>query len=85
MEAGIKDFEASSAWGISAPAGTPPEVVGRINAALVTISQMPDVTEKMVALGVEPHSGTPQQYTTVLQNEAQKYRVLLPQIGLKKD
>lgn len=85
IEAGVKDYESSSAWGISAPAGTPREVVARLNGAMQEVLRLPDVGEKMLALGVEPRPGTPEQYTEVLQSENRKYAALLPRIGMKRD
>ena len=51
-EAGMPGFEASSMFGMAAPAGTPPAVIERINAELGKILQLPDVTAKLLEQGV---------------------------------
>ncbi len=59
-ESGLPGYEVGSWQGVFAPAGTPPEIVKRLNAEIVKIVNMPDVQEKLTALGAEPvgeHAG----------------------------
>jgi tripartite-type tricarboxylate transporter receptor subunit TctC len=84
-EAGVKDFESSTIWGISAPKGIPPEVVKKLNGEVSAVIRMPDIVEKMLAHGVEPRTGTPEEYTALLRAEFEKYRVVLPRIGIKPE
>jgi tripartite-type tricarboxylate transporter receptor subunit TctC len=61
-EAGIDNLEVINWYGILAPAGTPRDIVTRLNTEWVKIAAMPDTTEKMQSAGVEPLSGTPEQF-----------------------
>src|SRR5204862_1600760 len=79
-EAGIKEFESSSFWGLSAPKGTPPESERKLNGEARAVVRMPDIVEKIFAQGMEPRSGTPEEYTAFLRAEFETYRVLLPRI-----
>ncbi|HJY78525.1 MAG TPA: tripartite tricarboxylate transporter substrate-binding protein, partial [Burkholderiales bacterium] len=84
-EAGVKDFETSGSYGISVPKGTLLGVVKKLNLEAFTVMRMPDITEKMYAQGVEPRSGTPEEYLAHLRAEFEKYRVLLPRLGMKPE
>jgi len=53
-EAGLAGYEIGSWQGVFAPAGTPVDVVKRLNTEIVKIINMPDVREKLVGLGAEP-------------------------------
>ena len=84
-EAGVKDFESSSFWGISAPKGTPHDIVRKLNGETQAVVRMADIVEKMLGQGMEPRSGTPEEYTALLRAEFEKYRILLPRIGVKPE
>jgi tripartite-type tricarboxylate transporter receptor subunit TctC len=58
-EAGVAGYEVTVWFGLVAPAGTPREVVQKLNAETVRILAMPDVRERFLAQGVEPAGGTP--------------------------
>lgn len=84
-EAGVKDFEASSLWGISAPAATPAFAVKKLNEEIGAVLQMPDIVEKMLAQGAEPRFGTPEQFTALLRADWEKQRGVLQRIGFKAE
>ena len=60
-ESGVPGFESGTWYALLAPAGTPREIVTRLNRAVVQIVQLPDVREKLNAQGAEPLTGTPEQ------------------------
>ena len=68
-EGGIENCEVTTWYGILAPAGTPREIVKRLNAELVQIVAMPDVVEKMRAAGTDPISSTPEQFADFIKSE----------------
>jgi tripartite-type tricarboxylate transporter receptor subunit TctC len=84
-EAGVKDFESSSAWGMSAPAGTPRVVVEKLNDAVGAVIEMPDIVEKLLAQGTEPRRASPEQFTATLKAESEKNRLVLARIGIKAE
>ena len=56
---GIKGMEVASGWhGLFAPAGTPPEIVARLNSEVVKVLAMPKIKERISALGAEPASSS---------------------------
>src|SRR5262249_44604294 len=84
-EAGVKDFETSGSYGISVPKGTLLGVVKKLNLEAVTVMRVPDITEKIHGKGVEPRPGPPEKYLAHLRAEFEKYRVLLPRLGMKPE
>ena len=53
IESGVKDYVVNTWMGFAVPAGTPEPVVGKLNAELNRIGQLPAVREKMLAQGIE--------------------------------
>src|SRR6185503_9291330 len=60
-KAGLPGFEVLSWEGVFAPAGTPAEIIGRLNSAIATIVNAAEVKKIWVNKGVETVTGTPQQ------------------------
>jgi len=84
-ESGVKGFESSTAWGISAPAGTPRAIVMRVSQEVGRVLEMPDIAEKLLAQGAEPRPGSPEQFIAVLKAESEKHREVVRRIGLKPE
>jgi tripartite-type tricarboxylate transporter receptor subunit TctC len=84
-EAGVKDFEASGSYGISVPKSTSPEIVKKLHGEVSAVLRVPDMAEKMLAQGVEPRFGTPEEYVANLRADFEKYRAVLPRIGIKPE
>ena len=84
-ESGLPGFEVGSWQGVFAPAGTPPEIVKRLNAEIVKILNMPDVKERLVALGAEPVGDTPEQYSAYVKSEVAKWSDIVKKSGAKVD
>src|SRR5918992_2073315 len=60
-EAGLRDFEVTTWYGVLAPAGTSKSVVNRLNAELVKIMHSPELKERLAATGTEPLTSTPEE------------------------
>lgn len=84
-ESGLPQFESVAAQGIFAPAGTPREVVQKLNTEIARIIRLPDVRAKWDQLGAEPVDNTPQQFTSWLSTEAQKWGKVIQVSGAKPD
>src|SRR5262249_46354238 len=69
QEAGVKDFASTTPIILMAPAGTPPEIVKKLNDAVANALADPAVKEKLNDLGAETEALTPQQLTAFLQKE----------------
>ena len=84
-ESGLAGYEVGSWQGVFAPAGTPPEIVKRLNAEIVKIIRMPDVNEKLTALGAEPVGNTPEEFGTLVRAEVGKWADVVKKSGAKVD
>jgi tripartite-type tricarboxylate transporter receptor subunit TctC len=85
-EAGIDNWEVTIWYGLLAPAGTPRDIVHRLNAEWVKIAAMPDVIEKMrSAGGAEPLSGTPEQFSEFIKAETVRWAKVIKEANLKID
>jgi len=84
-ESGLPGFEASNWFGLMAPAGTPPEIVTRLNAEAAKALQAPEVREKLAALGFEIQSSTPQEFATLLKSETEKWAKVIKASGARAE
>lgn len=69
----LPGYEAVSWGGVMAPAGTPPEVINRLNAEINKILKMPDVAEKLEALGAVIVGSTPDEFGAYVKSEIAKW------------
>lgn len=72
-ESGVPGFEAVSWIGAVVPAGTPKEIIRKINTDMVAVLNMPDVKEKLAASGAELKPGTPEQLAEHIRKEIDKW------------
>jgi tripartite-type tricarboxylate transporter receptor subunit TctC len=72
-ESGVPGFDATNSVGIVAPAATPPEIVTKLNAEIVRILRLPDIREKLIAMGAEPVGSTPEAFTAFIREETRKW------------
>jgi tripartite-type tricarboxylate transporter receptor subunit TctC len=73
-ELGIKGQEAETMQGVLAPAGTPKEIIDLLQREIAAILAMPDVRDKVLALGFEPSGITPAEFGTYIKAEIAKWR-----------
>ncbi len=83
--AGLKGFEASSWFGLLAPAGTPPDIVNRIQQEVAKSLSTPAIKEKMLGQGAIPSGNTPAQFATLIENEHKKWALVVKASGAKVD
>ncbi|MDB5862020.1 MAG: hypothetical protein JWQ76_5709 [Ramlibacter sp.] len=84
-ESGFPGFEIVAFAGVLAPAGTPPAVVARLSAEIKAIMEMPEVRERISALGTEPLASTPAEFTQFLQAEVPRVAGILRESGATID
>ncbi len=85
-EAGkLKGFEASSWFGLLAPAGTPPDIVSRIQQEVAKALATPAIKEKMLAQGAIPSGNTPQEFAKLIDTEIIKWAQVVKVSGAKVD
>jgi tripartite-type tricarboxylate transporter receptor subunit TctC len=82
-ESGVPGYEATGWFGVLVPAGTPPAIVERLNAAIVKGLAMVDARERLATLGGEVGGGPPEHFSAHIRKEAAKWSKLIKALGLK--
>ena len=84
-EAGLKDFEVTTWYGVLAPAGTPRNVITRLNAELVKVMHSPEMKDKLAATGTEARTSTPEEFAAYIKSEMAKWGDVIRKAGVKAD
>jgi len=82
-EAGLDNWVVSSRYGFLAPAGTPRDIIDRLNAEWTRSAAMPDTREKLKNVGVEPLTSTPEQYHEFLKTEIARWGKVTREANIK--
>ena len=84
--AGLPALEDISIWlGLVAPKGTPKPIIDKINAEVVKVLSDPAVKEKSERTGNYPVTTTPEQFAAFIRREADRWRKVIPETGIKFD
>ncbi|MFN0163656.1 MAG: Bug family tripartite tricarboxylate transporter substrate binding protein [Burkholderiales bacterium] len=81
----IPGFEIVTWQGIVMPAGTPRDVVVRLNREVNAVLQSPEVRQKFIEAGVDPVTSTPEAFTEVLRRDYEKYGRIIKAANIKVD
>ena len=84
-ESGIKPFDVSSWFGMIAPAGTPPEIVAKLNAAMNKAFDKPEVKEAYAKLGAVSEKNTPEQFGSFIKSEVASWAPVVKSSGATVD
>ena len=84
-EAGVANFEVPIWYGILAPAGTPRDIINRLNLELNKVVTTPDVRERLTTAGVEPITSTPEQFANFIKSETARYAKVIKDAGIKPE
>jgi tripartite-type tricarboxylate transporter receptor subunit TctC len=84
-ESGYKGFDAVTWFGLLAPAGTPKDVVARLNAEFNKALQNPELRKKLGDEGADPAGGTPEQFATLIRDEIPRWGAVVKESGAKVD
>ena len=85
-EVGVPGMELVGNWfGLFAPAGTPAEVVVRLNRELNAMLKAPEFVEGLDKVGAEPAGGTPDEFSRTYRQEADAWRSLIQRAGIKAE
>jgi tripartite-type tricarboxylate transporter receptor subunit TctC len=82
-EAGVPGYEAVGWFGSVAPAGTPREIVQRLNLETRNALALPDVRERVIAAGTEPATTTPEEFAAYIREETKKWGEVVRAGGIK--
>jgi len=84
-ESGLAGFDISTWFGVFAPAGTPPDIVAKLNSELVRILKTPEMRERLAGLGAEPVGNTSEQFLAYIRSEIPKYAKVIRESGARVD
>jgi tripartite-type tricarboxylate transporter receptor subunit TctC len=84
-EAGLPGFEASSWFGVFAPAGTPKEIITRLNMEIVKALTSPELKERLAAQGAEAVGNSPEQFAAHIRSETAKWAKVVKASGATVD
>jgi tripartite-type tricarboxylate transporter receptor subunit TctC len=84
-ESGLPGFEFNSFFAITAPAGTPKDIVGKLNAEIVKATNAPDVREKLIAQGFIIKASSPEELARQTREQLERYAKLFKQAGITVD
>ncbi len=85
IEAGLPNYESVAWFGLSMPAGTPKEIIDRMNAEGQKAVRAPDFVKRMNELGYEIMGGTPEQMAAAIQGEVRRWGPVVKASGAKVD
>jgi tripartite-type tricarboxylate transporter receptor subunit TctC len=81
----LKGFEIDTWWGLVAPAGTPAEVIERLNRAFTEALQQADTRSRFAQLMAEPVPGSPEQFGAFMKKELARYESVVKASGARVD
>ena len=82
-EAGLPGFETGSWQGVLAPAGTPAEIVSKLNAEIARILETPEMRQRLAAQGTEVRAGMPESLARFISAEIDRWAEVVEQSGVK--
>lgn len=85
IESGLQGYVVTAWKGLMVPAGTPPDIVNKLNKAMVKILAKPDMRQRMIDMGAEPVGDTPEQFAASIKKEAAWWAALVKSTGTKLD
>ncbi|MFZ2309791.1 MAG: tripartite tricarboxylate transporter substrate binding protein [Rhodoferax sp.] len=81
----LKGFSIDTWWGLVAPAGTPKDVIAKLNQAFVAALNTPEAQSRFAGLLAEPVPTTPEQFGALMKSELAKYQAVVKAAGAKVD
>jgi tripartite-type tricarboxylate transporter receptor subunit TctC len=85
QESGLAGFETGSWQGVLAPRGTPREIVGKLNAEIRRILNLPDVRKMLASQGADVRADTPEVFGRFLASETARWARIVKQAGVKAE
>jgi tripartite-type tricarboxylate transporter receptor subunit TctC len=84
-ESALPGFQAGTWYGLLGPKGTSREIVTTVNREVSRVAQLPDIREKLAALGAEPVTGTPEQFAAFIRSEVARWAKVVKAARIQLD
>jgi tripartite-type tricarboxylate transporter receptor subunit TctC len=84
-ESGLPGYEATAWFGVLAPAGTPRDIIDKLNALIVKSLRAPDMQQRLQADGAEAAGGTPEEFAAIIKRDIAKWAVVVKKSGARAD
>ena len=84
-EAGLDNFVVSIWYVMLAPTRTPPDIIVRLNREITKALEAPELRERLIASGIDPWPGTPEQSASLVRSETARYASIIKSLGLRLD
>ena len=81
----IPGLHANAWYGLFVPAGTPKEIISKLNTEIIKLMDNPEMRERLVGLGVESAPGTPDQLATLLRDDLVRWAKIVKDSGAQLD
>lgn len=85
QEAGVADFEVTNITGVLAPAGTPADIIGKLNAAIHKVLASAAAKERFAGLALEAAASTPEQFSTYIKDDFARWSRVVKEANIKVD
>ena len=83
-ESGLPNFAIEAWFGVVAPAGTPAPIITRLNEALIRVGEMPEVRNRLTALGFNMILSSPERFREAVLADHDKYGKLVPELAIRQ-
>ena len=84
-ESGLRGYDRSSWFGMLTPAGVPHDIIAQLNAAIGKVVNSPDMTKSFGRQGLEPQTGTSEQFAALIRGEIAQNAKLIKLAGVKPE
>ena len=84
-EEGLRGYEATNWFGLLAPAGTPMQVITKLNAVIVKVLHLPEVKNRLSSQGAEPVGNAPEAFAAHIKSEIARWKTVITQAGITAD
>ena len=84
-EAGLPGFDVVIWQGLVTPAGTPGDIIAKLNQEILRIYALPDAKEKIVAAGLDPVTSTPAEFNAFIRAESERWGKAIKEAGIRLD
>jgi tripartite-type tricarboxylate transporter receptor subunit TctC len=85
QQAGLNGLEAGNWFGLMAPKGTPRDIIGSINGAVIAVLRQPESVKRLLAVGAVPSTSTPEAFDKLMRDAEKTWAPLIKELDLKVD